>query len=49
MDELLEIVRRDRAFQEEIGRKTLIAVFDMASAQPELVSQYRRKLSTVLF
>lgn len=49
MDELLEIVQRDRAFQEEIGRKTLIAVFGMASAQPELVSQYRRKLSTMLF
>jgi putative thioredoxin len=49
MDELLEIVARDRTFQEEIGRKTLIAVFGMASAQPELVSQYRRKLSTLLF
>ena len=49
MDELLEIVQRDRTFQEEIGRKTLIAVFGMASAQPELVSQYRRKLSTMLF
>jgi len=49
MDELLEIVRRDRGFQDEIGRKTMIAVFDMASAQPELVSQYRKKLSTMLF
>jgi len=49
MDELLEIVKRDRHFQDEIGRKTMIAVFDMASAQPELVSQYRKKLSSVLF
>ncbi len=49
MDELLEIVQRDRTFQEEIGRKTLISVFGLASAQPELVSQYRRKLSTLLF
>ncbi|MDX3904736.1 MAG: thioredoxin [Pigmentiphaga sp.] len=49
MDELLEIVRRDRSFQDEIGRKTMIAVFDMASAQPELVAQYRRKLSSLLF
>jgi putative thioredoxin len=49
MEELIEIVRRDRAFQDDIGRKTLIATFEMASAQPELVSQYRRKLSTLLF
>lgn len=49
MDELLEIVQRDRSFQDDIGRKTLIAVFGMATAQPELVSAYRRKLSTVLF
>ncbi|GAA4329151.1 thioredoxin [Pigmentiphaga soli] len=49
MDELLEIVQRDRGFQDDIGRKTLIAVFEMASAQPELVSQYRRRLSALLF
>jgi putative thioredoxin len=49
MDELLEIVARDREFQEQAGRKSMIAVFEMASAQPELVAQYRRKLSTLLF
>jgi putative thioredoxin len=49
MDELLEIVQRDRSFQDDIGRKTLISVFNMASAQPELVSQYRRRLSAMLF
>lgn len=48
MEELLEIVRRDRTFEDDIGRKTLIAVFSQASAQPELVSQTRRKLSTLL-
>lgn len=49
MDELLEIVQRDRGYQDDIGRKTLISVFGMASAQPELVAQYRRKLSSLLF
>ena len=49
MDELLEIVQRDRGYQDDIGRKTLISVFDMASAQPELVAQYRRRLSSLLF
>lgn len=49
MEELLEIVARDRGFQDDVGRTTLISVFNMASAQPELVSQYRRRLSTLLF
>lgn len=48
MEELLEIVRRDRTFEDDIGRKTLIAVFSQASAQPELVSQMRKKLSAIL-
>jgi len=46
---LLEIVRRDRAFGDDVGRKTMIEVFGLASAQPELVSEWRRRLSSVLF
>nr|MBF0684696.1 tetratricopeptide repeat protein [Pseudomonas sp.] len=49
MDELLEIVRQDRSFQDDVGRKTMITVFEQAAEQPELVSAYRRKLSTLLF
>ncbi len=49
MEQLLEIVRRDRKFQDDIGRKTMIQVFDLASAQPQLVAAWRRKLSSVLF
>lgn len=49
MEELLEIVRRDRSFQDDIGRKTLITVFEKAAEQPELVSAYRKRLSSLLF
>ncbi len=49
LEELLEIVRRDRAFGDDVGRKTMIEVFGLASAQPELVSEWRRRLSAVLF
>ncbi|QCP48411.1 thioredoxin [Trinickia violacea] len=45
---LLEIVQRDRSFREDIGRKTMLSVFDLAAHQPELVSQWRRKLSAAL-
>ena len=49
LEQLLEIVRRDRAFGEDVGRKTMLQVFDLAAAQPQLVAAWRRKLSSVLF
>lgn len=49
LEQLLEIVRRDRAFGDDVGRKTMIEVFGLASAQPELVSEWRRRLGSVLF
>ncbi|NLP61565.1 thioredoxin [Paraburkholderia sacchari] len=48
LEHLLEIVKRDRAFREDIGRKTMLSVFDLASHQPQLVSEWRRKLSATL-
>ena len=47
MDQLLEIIRRDRTFEDDIGRKTLLSVFDLLAGNP-LVSQYRRKLASAL-
>ncbi|MFM0729440.1 thioredoxin [Paraburkholderia sediminicola] len=49
LEHLLAIVQRDRAFREDIGRKTMLSVFDLAAHQPELVSKWRRKLSALLF
>ncbi|MBK6743986.1 MAG: tetratricopeptide repeat protein [Hydrogenophilales bacterium] len=47
MDELLEILQRDRAWNDEAARKTLLSVFNMLGADP-LVPQYRRKLASAL-
>ncbi|HEY9098132.1 MAG TPA: thioredoxin [Thiobacillus sp.] len=47
MDQLLEIIRRDRGFEDDIGRKTLLTVFSLLDGS-ELVSQYRRKLASAL-
>src|SRR5258706_1404130 len=49
MDQLLEVVRRDRRFGDDVGRRKLLVVFDMAAAEPDLVSEYRSKLSSVLY
>jgi putative thioredoxin len=48
LEQLLEIVLRDRTFKEDVGRKTMLSVFDLASSRPELVSAWRRKLSAAL-
>ena len=48
MDQLLEIVRRDRGYEDDIGRKTLLSVFDLLGGG-ELVSRYRRMLSSLLY
>ena len=46
--QFLEIMRTDRKFDEDLGRKTLIAAFDLV-ADPELVSATRRKMASLIF
>ena len=48
LEELLEIVRRDRAFQDDIGRKTLLQVFSLPGVDGELVREYRGRLSSLI-
>jgi putative thioredoxin len=48
LEHLLAIVERNRAFDDDVGRRTMLAVFDLASDQPELVSRYRRRLAAAL-
>jgi putative thioredoxin len=47
-EQLIAIVTTDRLFQDDIGRRTMIEVFAKAEAQPQLVSAWRRKLSSAL-
>jgi putative thioredoxin len=47
MAQLLEIVHRDRGFEDDIGRKTLLSVFTLLGGG-ELVSRYRRLLASAL-
>jgi putative thioredoxin len=49
LEQLLEIVRGDRKFGDDIGRRKMLAVFEMAAAEPELVDDFRSRLSTVLY
>lgn len=45
---LLELVKRDRAFGNDIGRRAIIAIFDLLGNQGELVNRYRSGLFAVL-
>jgi len=48
MDELFEIIRRDKAWRDGEARKQMLAMFDLAAAQRDVVSEYRRKLASTL-
>lgn len=49
LDELLEIVARQRDWNEEAARKQLVELFDAYGAQDELVIAARKRLSSILF
>jgi len=49
MHQLIEIVKRDRTFRDDVARKKLLVVFEMAADDPELVTEYRSRLSSLLF
>ena len=49
IDELLEIVRRQRAWNEEAAREMLLQIFDALGPTHELTTGGRRKLSSILF
>lgn len=47
--QLLELMKRDRAFADDAGRKGMLAVFDLLGGQGELVASYRAKMMSVLY
>jgi len=49
LEQLLEIVRRDLHFRNDGARLKMLTVFEMAAGDPDLVTDYRSKLSSLLF
>jgi len=49
LDELLEIVRRDKAWNKGEARKQALEIFNLAAADAALVAEYRRKLAAALY
>jgi putative thioredoxin len=48
LEQFFEIMRRDRAFDDDLGRKSLVAAFDLID-DADLVSRTRRKMASLLF
>ncbi len=49
VDQLIEAIRRDRAWNDEAARQQLLLVFEAAGQMSEVAKQGRRKLSAILF
>lgn len=48
MDNLLEIIRRDRSYKDDAGRKALVDIFTILGNEGALVKKYRAKLASTL-
>ena len=48
LEELLMILRKDKTWEDELARKTMIQVFNMLGKGNELATDYRRKMFTLL-
>jgi putative thioredoxin len=48
LEQLIEIIGRDRRYGDDAARRLMLSVFELAAADAPLVSSYRRRLSAVL-
>lgn len=49
LEQYLEIMKRDRTFENDAGREGMLSVFEMLGGQGELVSTYRRKMAAMMY
>jgi putative thioredoxin len=49
LEQLLEIMKRNRKYGDDFGRRGILAVFDILGNEGELVNQYRRKMASLLY
>jgi len=48
LEQLFEIMKRDRDYKDDAGRKGLLSLFEMLGAENPLVGIYRRRIATLM-
>lgn len=49
LEQLLALMKRDRAYRDDAGRKGMLAVFDLLGGQGDLVARYRARMAAALY
>jgi putative thioredoxin len=49
LEQLLQIMRRDRRYGDDAGRKGMLSVFEILGAHDEVVDRYRSKMAAALY
>ena len=49
LEQYLAIMKRDRAYNDDAGRKGMLRIFEMLGNEGPIVAEYRRKMSSLLF
>ncbi|AFL72875.1 thioredoxin [Thiocystis violascens] len=49
LEHLLELMKRDRAFEDDAGRRGMLAVFDLLGGSGDLVARYRARMMNILY
>lgn len=48
LESFLEIMRRDRAFRDDLGRRSMVQVFELRGVDPALVATFRKRMAAML-
>lgn len=49
LEQLLELMKRDRSFDDDAGRKGMLSIFAMLGGEGELVTRYRGKMLNAMY
>ena len=49
LEQFLEVMRRDRGFEDDAGRRGLVAIFNILGPDDPQVQEYRRKMAALLY
>ena len=49
LEAFCEIMRRDRGFRDDLGRTSMVRVFELQGVDPALVARFRRRMASMLF